>query len=101
MKVKLLSCQNQTIQLNLQSANDHLRKFRCGNDSFKVFRCRQNLRHAKKSRYCETSTYYEDSKILTKSLNDQIDFLKSEIKSKNAIITMILDYHKNEMRQPK
>ena len=61
--------------------------------------CQKN--NSKKSRYCETSTHYDDSKILIKSLNDQIDFLKSEIKSKNAIITMILDYHKNKMRQPK
>ena len=39
--------------------------------------------------------------MIVKSLNDQIDFLESEIKSKNAIITMILDDHKNEMGQPK
>ena len=48
-----------------------------------------------KSKYCETSTHCDDSRIL------MIDFLKSEIKSKNAIITMILDDHKNEVRQPK
>ena len=43
----------------------------------------------------------EKYKIPIKSLNDQIDFLKSEIKLKNAIITMILDDHKNEVGQPK
>ena len=51
----------------------------------------------KESKYCETSAHCEIRKILIKSLNDQIDFLKSEIKSKNAIITMILDDHKNEV----
>ena len=55
----------------------------------------------KKSKYCKTSAHCDDSKMLIKSLNDQIDFLKSEIKCKNAIITMILDDHKNEVRQPK
>ena len=35
----------------------------------------------KEWRYCETSAHCENSKILIKSLNDQIDFLKSEIKS--------------------
>ena len=55
----------------------------------------------KKSKYCETSGHWDDSKILIKSLNDQIDFLKSEIKSKNAIITMILGDHKNEVGQLK
>ena len=46
--------------------------------------------------------HIDDSKMLIKSLNDQIDFLKSEIKSKKAIITaIILDYHENEMREPK
>ena len=39
----------------------------------------------RKSKYCETSAHCDDSKILIKSLNDQIDLLKSEIKSKNAI----------------
>ena len=43
----------------------------------------------KKTKYCETSAHCNDSKILVKPLNDQIVFLKSEIKSKNAIITMI------------
>ena len=51
----------------------------------------------KKSKYWETSEYCDDSKILVKSLNDQMDFLKIEIKSKNAIITMILDDHQNEV----
>ena len=51
----------------------------------------------KKSKYWETSAYCDDSKIPVKSLNYQVDFLKSEIKSKNAIITMILDDHKNEV----
>ena len=55
----------------------------------------------KKSKYCKKSTYCDDSKVLIKSLNNQIDFLKSEIKSKNAIIKMILDDHKNEVGQPK
>ena len=56
---------------------------------------------SKKSKYCKKSTYCDDSKVLIKSLNNQIDFLKSEIKSKNAIIKMILDDHKNEVGQPK
>ena len=51
----------------------------------------------KKSKYCETSVKCDDSKILVKSLNYQIDFLKNEIKSKNAIITMIPDDHKKEV----
>ena len=55
----------------------------------------------KKSKYCETSAHCDDSQILVKSLNDQIDFVKSEINSKNAIIKMILDDHKNEVGQPK
>ena len=55
----------------------------------------------KKSKYCETLAHCGDSKILVKSLNDQVDFLKSEIKSKNAIITMILDDHQNKVGQPK
>ena len=55
----------------------------------------------KKSQYCKTSAYCDDSKILIKSLNDQIDFLKSEIKSKNAIFKKILDAHENEMGQSK
>ena len=55
----------------------------------------------KKSKYCETSAHYDDRNILVKSLNDQIDFLKREIKSKNATITMILDDHKKEVGQAK
>ena len=55
----------------------------------------------KKSQYCKTSAHCDDNKILIKSLNDQIDFLKSEIKSKNAIFKKILDTHENEMRQSK
>ena len=43
----------------------------------------------------------DDNKIPIKSLNDQIDFLKIEIKSKNSIITMILGNHKNEVGQLK
>ena len=31
-----------------QGTADYLRKFTCGNDSFKVFHCRSNLYHAKK-----------------------------------------------------
>ena len=45
--------------------------------------------------------YIDNTKILIKSLEDQTDFLKTEIKSKNDIITMILDDHKNEVGQPK
>ena len=55
----------------------------------------------KKTNNCETSSHYDDNKILAKSLNDQINFLKSEIKSKNAIIIMILNDKKNEVGQPK
>ena len=43
-----------------------------------------------KLKYCKTLPHCDDSNILTKSLHDQINFIKSEIKSKNAIITMIL-----------
>ena len=45
--------------------------------------------------------HIDNTKILIKSLEDQIDFLKSEIKSKNDMIIMILDDHKNEVGQPK
>ena len=48
----------------------------------------------KKSNNCETSSHYDDNKRLAKSLNDQINFLKSEIKSKNAISIMILNDQK-------
>ena len=46
------------------------------------------------------SKYWRHQQIV-KSLNDQINFLKSEIKPKNTIITMVLDYHKNKVGQPK
>ena len=36
----------------------------------------------------------------TQILDEQLDFLKSKIKSKNAIFPMILDDHKNELGQP-
>ena len=52
----------------------------------------------KNSEYWETSTHCDDSKILIKSLHE---LLKSKIKSKNAIIAMILDDHENEMGQPR
>ena len=47
----------------------------------------------KKSKHGETLAHCDNCKVLIKSLNDQTDFLKSEIKSKNVVITMILDDH--------
>ena len=73
-----------------------LKKSRAEMIALKSFVVDQIYIMQKKSKYWETSAYCDDSKILVKSLNDQIDFLKSEIKSKNGIITMILDEHKNQ-----
>ena len=51
----------------------------------------------KKSKYfIRKSANCDDSKIIIKSINYQIDFLKSDIKSKYAFIAIILDYHKNK-----
>ena len=69
--------------------------------ALKFFVADQTYIMQKGSKYCETSAHRENSTIQIKYLNDQIDFLKSEIRSKNAIITMILDDYKNKVGQPK
>ena len=59
--------------------------------ALKSFNADQIYIMQKKSNYCKKLARCDDSKILIKSIYDQIEFLKTEIKSKNAIITMILD----------
>ena len=55
----------------------------------------------KRSNNWGTSIHQYTNKLPIKALNLQIDFLKSENQSKNAIINMILDHHKEKIEQKK
>ena len=59
----------------------------CRNDRFKIICCGLNLHGEKRSND-------KDDQLLIKNLLDQIEFLKQELKSKDAIIKMILENYR-------